>query len=267
LFINPVQAPVQCPVVFSGFLVILPEIKFRKTLKYPCNIHSTMKNILFYKFTPIKNIKAVRDAQFELCKDLGLFGKVVLAEEGVNGCLSGMEDCVEDYMKETQALLGPIEFKVTEASDQDFRRLWVKIKPQIITTRVWDAKIENKGDYIEPEELKELLDKGEDVVIVDARNGFEFDFGRFKGSISPDIKKFSEFPKVAEKLKGNEDKKIVTYCTGGIRCEKASAYLKEQGFKNVYQLHGGIIKYGQKVGNDHWEGKCFVFDKRETVDF
>ncbi len=224
-----------------------------------------MKNILFYKFIPIEGVKSFRDRQHQLCADLGLFGKVVIAKEGINGCLSGMEECVDDYKKETMEELGEIEFKETLASDQDFRKLWVKIKPQIITTRHWDAKIENKGDYIEPEELKELLDDGEEIVLVDARNEFEHEMGHFKGSIHSDIKKFSEFPKLAEKLNEFKGKKIVTYCTGGIRCEKASAYLKEKGFSNVYQLHGGIIKYGQKVGPGHWEGKCFVFDKRETV--
>lgn len=223
-----------------------------------------MKNILFYKFIPIKDVKVFRDKQYELCSELGLFGKVIIAGEGINGCLWGIEECIDDYKKETTKNLGEIEFKETLGGDQDFRRLWVKIKPQIITTRHWDANIGNKGDYIEPEELKELLDNREDIILLDARNQFEHEYGRFNNSIPSETRRFSQFPKVMEKLE-DKDKKIITYCTGGIRCEKASAYLKENGFKNVYQLHGGILRYGQKIGTEHWEGKCFVFDKRELI--
>lgn len=224
-----------------------------------------MKNVLFYKFIPIQDVKAARDRHYELCLSLGLLGKVVIAEEGLNGCLSGEEDKISEYIKQTTKDFGEIDFKLTEASTQDFRRLWVKIKPQIITTRHWNADIQNKGEYIEAEELKEMIDKGEDFVLLDARNKFEYNHGHFKNAIASNTRKFSEFPKLAEKIKEHKDKKIVTYCTGGIRCEKASAYLKEQGFEKVYQLRGGILTYGKKVGEAHWEGECFVFDKRELI--
>ena len=124
----------------------------------------------------------------------------------------------------------------------------------------------HKGKYIEPKELKQRLDKGEKIVLIDARNKYETEIGKFKNAIDPEIEVFSEFPKAMSKLKALKNKTIVTYCTGGIRCEKASAYLVKQGFKDVYQLHGGIIKYGQDCGNSHWDGKCFVFDRRGAID-
>lgn len=141
--------------------------------------------------------------------------------------------------------------------------MFVRIRKEIVPIKT-SVDVQNKAAYIEPSELKRVLEK-EDVVLLDARNNYESKIGRFKNAILPDITLFSEFPKAVEELHLEKDTPIITYCTGGIRCEKASAYLIEKGYTNVRQLHGGIIRYGQEVGDDHWEGQCFVFDRRGAI--
>jgi UPF0176 protein len=128
----------------------------------------------------------------------------------------------------------------------NFKRLLIKKREEIITSKL-KVNLENTGEYLEPEELKELLDNKEDLLLVDARNEYEYEVGSFVGAINPKIDVFTEFPKLAKELEEKKNKTIVTFCTGGVRCEKASAYLKEQGFEKVYQLHGGIIRYGEEV--------------------
>ena len=141
----------------------------------------------------------------------------------------------------------------------------VKLKKEIISTR-FGADIKNKAEYIEPQELLKKYENKEDFVIIDARNDYEFDVGHFQNSVKLPIKTFQDFPKGVKTIGNLKDKEVITFCTGGVRCEKASAYLKQQGFKNVKQLHGGIIKYGEIVGDKYWNGKCFVFDERGAIE-
>jgi UPF0176 protein len=227
-----------------------------------------MKNVLYYKFVKLQDLEKLQSNHENVCKKLNLLGKVILAPEGINGCLSGEENNIEAYVKfiKKEFSIKDIDIKITNTKEHNFRKLWIKIKPQIIGTKNWNANIENTAEYIEPSELKKLLDNKEEVYIIDARNNYEYDSGHFSNALYPNIKTFSVFHDLIKDLEHLKDKQIVTYCTGGIRCEKASAFLKENGFTNVKQLHGGVINYAKKNGSSHWEGKCLVFDNRNELD-
>lgn len=230
----------------------------------------TMLNVTFYKYVQIENPDQLKETLQDLCKSLNIMGRILLGSEGINAAITGEEKSIELFesaIKEVQEF-SDIDFKKTITKGHDFKKLTIRIKKEIVTSRFEGVKIEKKANYIEPKELKRALDNKEDVILVDARNDYEYKIGRFRNAINPEIKIFREWPEAVKKLneiKEIENKKIVTYCTGGIRCEKASAYLQEQGFDNVFQLHGGIIKYGLECGDTHWEGKCFVFDNRGAV--
>ncbi len=228
-----------------------------------------MINILFYKYVDMGSEEVLKKFQIRhlaLCKRLNLKGRVLIASEGINGNLTGEDKNIEEYKKELHKdpKFSDIEFKEGPTANHNFRKLFVRIKKEIVTSG-FGIDTTNKGKYVEPEELKQWYDNKEDFVIVDARNDYEYKIGRFKNAINLKLNTFKEFPKAAKELSKYKDKKIVTYCTGGVRCEKASAYLKQHGFKNIHQLHGGIIKYGEKLGDTHWEGKCFVFDTRGAI--
>jgi len=226
-----------------------------------------MKNILFYKYINIKEPEILNEEQFNLAKSLNLLGTILVASEGINGCLSGNEKDLEEYKKimRKDKKLSDIKFKEGPANKHTFKRLHVRVRDEIVSSK-FKADIKKAAHYIEPIELKELLDKNENIILLDARNNYEYNIGKFKNAIHLDLDTFREFPIKIKQFKKIKNKKIITYCTGGIRCEKASAFLRENGFENVYQLHGGILSYGKEVGNAHWEGKCFVFDTRGAVD-
>jgi UPF0176 protein len=230
-----------------------------------------IKILLYYKYVPIDNPEEVKDMQKALCQRLDIKGRILVSAEGINGTVAGEESAINEYMAETEkeAAFNDIEWKVSWADEQVFPRLRVLVRDEIVTLGVKregaDVSLENKANYIEPEELLELYEKNADFVIVDARNEYEGEIGAFKNSITPSIDNFRDFPAFAKELEQYRDKEIVTYCTGGVRCEKASAYLRENGFKSVRQLHGGIHEYGKKVGGKYFEGEMFVFDKRLHV--
>lgn len=233
--------------------------------------------LLFYLYIPIAQPDELLIRQKALCQSLNLKGRIILADEGINGTLAGEAQAVLEYQRALEKELGTtdIEWKTSQASEQVFPRMSIKVRPEIVTLgqkkQGRDVLIENKAHYIEPEELLELYEKGEDFLILDARNEYEARIGKFKNAIVPPIDTFKEFPAFAQSIADYKDKYIVTYCTGGIRCEKASAYLREQGFNKVKQLHGGVHTYAEKTGGKHFEGELFVFDKRlhmpvNTVD-
>ena len=242
--------------------------------------------LLFYKFQKIKNPEYFARKYKRACKKLGICGKVLIAKEGVNGSISGTKEQVEKYKEFLLSQNGfeDVKFKEETAFKHPFTKMNVRVRKEIISLKK-KININKKGKYLAPKEFLELYNKDdinckdnknlkkedknkESVIILDARNYYEYDLGRFKNAINPNIKTFREFPLFIEKFKKNfsekeiKNKKIVMYCTGGIRCEKASAYMKEQGFENVYQLEDGIINFCQQFPNTVWEGKCFVFDKR-----
>jgi len=218
--------------------------------------------ILFYQFKKIENPIKLRKEQLELCNKLNLKGKLLIAKEGINGSFSGTKQQIAKYKSNLKKQFKDIEFKEETALDHPFNKLEIKVKNEIIRM---DKKLNmnNIGKHISPKEFLKLS-KNKEVVILDARNNYESDAGKFKNAVTPDIDSFREFPNFVDNMKISKDTPIAMYCTGGIRCEKASAYMIQQGFKNVSQLHGGIINFCQKLPNTIWEGTCFVFDKRLT---
>jgi UPF0176 protein len=232
---------------------------------------SAFKILLYYKYVKLVDPEAIKDAQKELCQRLELKGRILVSEEGINGTVAGLTANVDSYIAETEnnpAFRG-MEWKISWADEQVFPKLKVVVRDEIVTLGVKkngpDVSIENKAEYIEPEELRQLYENNKDFVIIDARNLYEAKIGKFKNSIAPPIDNFRDFPAFAKQLEPYKDKDVVTYCTGGVRCEKASAYLREHGFKKVRQLHGGIHEYGQKAQGKYFEGEMFVFDKRLHV--
>ena len=226
--------------------------------------------ILFYKFKKIENTEKFRKEQLEYCEKLGVMGRILVATEGINGSISGTREQIDTYKKYITSLEGfdGIIFKEDEVLNHPFTKMQVKIKKQIINFGI-EVDMSKKGQYLEPDELMKWYESetpGEDFVVIDTRNDYEYKVGRFKDSVHLNIKTFREFPEKIKELEHLKDKKIITYCTGGIRCEKASSFMKEQGFENVYQLKDGILTYGKEHPDTFWEGKCFVFDKRMFQD-
>ncbi len=226
-----------------------------------------MKNILFYKYVHIKNLEAFRLQHLDFCIALGLKGKILVAEEGINGCVSGDDEAILQYIDymHKDPRFADIDFKEGYTTKHTFKKMFVRIRKEIVTSGMDVNVFRESGRYVEPQDFKKMLDSGEELILIDARNDYESKIGRFHNARTPPLKTFREFPKVAEELQDKKDKKIVMYCTGGIRCEKATAYFVKQGFTNVFHLHGGIIKYGEVCGDAHWEGKCFVFDERGAI--
>lgn len=226
--------------------------------------------LLYYCYAPIEDPEKFREDHHFFCAELGLRGRIIIASEGLNGTVSGCEDTCNRYMEVVKSMKGfeNIEFKIDESNEMAFDKLHVRVKSEIVNSGLTEVNpLEKTGKYIEPGEFREVLrHNDDDTIILDVRSNYEHNVGKFKDAVTLDIENFRDFPEKVEKLKEFKDKKIITYCTGGIKCEKASAYLLEQGFENVYQLHGGIIKYGMEAEGEDFEGKCYVFDKRIVKD-
>ena len=224
--------------------------------------------LLYYCYAPLENPEQFREEQHRLCLALDLRGRIIVASEGLNGTVSGTAANCARYMAAVKAdpRFAALEFKVDEVPGHTFQKLHVRVKPEIVHSSLRHVRPHEKtGHYLSPEEFKALKDR-DDVVVVDVRSDYEYNLGRFKNAVTLDMENFRDFPERVEQLKEFKDKKILTYCTGGVKCEKASAYLLEQGFENVYQLHGGIIKYGIEAGGEDFDGQCYVFDNRVAVD-
>lgn len=226
------------------------------------------KVLLYYKYVEIENPTNLMRSQKRLCDKLGLKGRILISQEGINGTVAGREEDIDEYINTIVAdkRFSDIEWKVSFADMQIFPKMKVKVRDEIVTLGLSedDSKnsLDEKAAYIEPEELLELYEKGEDFLILDARNIYEAKVGKFKNAIVPPIDNFRDFPKFLEKISEYRDKTIVTYCTGGVRCEKASGYMRKKGFTDVRQLHGGIHRYSEKTGGKYFEGEMFVFDGR-----
>lgn len=225
--------------------------------------------LLYYCYAQIENAEAYRDEHHLLCLNLNLLGRIIVSDEGLNGTVSGLKEDCEKYMEALKAdpRFAKTDFKVDESDKHAFAKLHVRYKPEIVHSGLRHIDPNKRtGVHLSPEEFKALKDQ-EDVVVLDVRSDYEHSVGRFKNAVTLDIENFREFPDKVNELKEKyKDKKVLTYCTGGIKCEKASAFLLDQGFENVYQLHGGIIKYGMEAGGEDFEGKCYVFDNRVAVD-
>jgi UPF0176 protein len=224
--------------------------------------------LLYYCYSPIADPDEFRDQHHQLCLDLNLVGRIIVAAEGLNGTVSGKTADCEAYMQAVKAdpRFADIDFKIEYSDKLGFQKLHVRVKPEIVHSSLTHIDPRQRtGVHLEPSEFKKMKDQ-DDVVVLDVRSNYEHSVGRFKNALTLDMENFREFPEKVAELEKYKDKKIVTYCTGGIKCEKASAFLLEQGFENVYQLHGGIIKYGIEEGGEDFEGKCYVFDNRVIAD-
>ncbi|MGM9922842.1 MAG: rhodanese-related sulfurtransferase [Bacillus sp. (in: firmicutes)] len=227
--------------------------------------------LLYYLYVPIENPEEFAAEHLKFCKELGLKGRILVGAEGINGTVSGTVEQTDRYMDmmKNDPLFSDIVFKVDEVDSHVFKKMHVRPRKEIVSLKLEDDVNPNDltGKYLSPVEFFEAM-KQDDTVIIDARNDYEFDLGHFKGAVRPDIKNFRDLPQwMRENKEMFADKKILTYCTGGIRCEKFSGWLVREGYEDVAQLHGGIVTYGKDslVQGENWDGQCYVFDERISV--
>jgi UPF0176 protein len=236
------------------------------------------KILLYYKFVPIADPTAVVLWQKTLCDSLGLRGRILVSSHGINGTVGGDISKLKTYIKATKMFAGfkDTVFKWSEGGSEDFPRMSVKARPEIVAfgasdeLKVDENGVVGGGKHIKPHKLNDFLEKHKDAVFFDGRNAHEAAIGKFKNAIVPDTHTSRDFISELESSKYDDikDKPVITYCTGGIRCEILSALMKNRGFKDVYQIDGGIVKYGEAFGDDGlWEGSLRVFDDRMTVEF
>ncbi len=226
------------------------------------------KVISFYKYVTVDEPEKIANDCLNWCNQNGVNGKIYFAKEGINGSVFG-DDAItsnfKDYLR-SYNIFEDIWFKETPTDKIAFTRMHVRVKNEIVNSGLQNTKLENTAPKLAPEQLLKFYEEGKDFVIVDARNWYESKIGKFKNAITPQITHFREWPKVVESLEPYKDKTIVTYCTGGIRCEKASAYMREKGFNNVFQIDGGILNFIQQFPDTYWEGGMFVFDDRKVFE-
>ncbi len=228
--------------------------------------------LLYYNYTKIENPEQFAKEHLALCKSLGLKGRILVAEEGINGTASGTIEATQQYMDwmHNDERFKDTWFKIDESEGHAFRKMFVRPRKELVALNLEEDvdPLRLTGEYLDPKAFKEaLLD--EDTIVLDARNDYEYDLGHFRGAIRPDIRNFRELPEwIRENKEKFMDKKVVTYCTGGIRCEKFSGWLLREGVENVAQLHGGIATYGKdpEVKGEMWDGKMYVFDDRISVE-
>ena len=227
-------------------------------------------NIAAYRFVALSDLAQLRAALRTRCEELGLKGTILIASEGINLFLAGASGRVEDFLQtlRADARFAPIEVKRSWSTAQPFGRLLVKIKREIVSMRRPEINPGVAGaPRLAPQELKRWLDAGRAVALLDTRNQFEVDLGSFENALALGLKSFSDFPRATAALPQELKRQpIVTFCTGGIRCEKAAPWLISQGFHEVYQLDGGILNYFEQCGGAHFRGDCFVFDQRVALD-
>ena len=237
------------------------------------------KIILYYGFAPVADPEALRLWQTTLCESLGLKGRILISRHGINGTLGGDMSALKKYVKQTKQYPGfkKIDFKWSDGTGDDFPRLSVKVREELVSfgvaneIEVDENGVIGGGQHLTPEEVHNLIQtRGDEVVFFDGRNAYEAKVGRFKNAVVPEVKTTKDF--LSELDSGKYDhlksKPVVTYCTGGIRCEILSTVMKQRGFEEVYQIAGGIVRYGETFRDQgYWEGSLYTFDGRMTVDF
>lgn len=240
---------------------------------------ATPKIVLFYVFTPLPDPDAIRLWQLAVCESLGLRGRIIVSPHGINATVGGDLPDVKRYVRATRTYpaFAGADIKWSEGTGDDFPRLSVKVRSEIVTFGVPDEVVVTEdgvvdgGAHLSPEELHELVaEHGDDVVFLDGRNEIEAQIGRFSGAVVPPVTTTRDFVPYIDSgaLDDFKSRPLVTYCTGGVRCEVLTALLRNRGFTQVYQLDGGIVRYGEKYGDDGlWEGSLYVFDSRMSVDF
>jgi UPF0176 protein len=222
--------------------------------------------ILFYKYVPIAAPESLADEQRGLCARLGLKGRVLIASEGINSTLAGPAAAIDEYVSalHRDKRFADVAIKVSHGDAATFPKLVVKVRKEIVTLGAGPLTPDHHN-HLSPADWKRMLEEDDDVMLLDVRNRYESEAGRFQDAVVCQIEHFRELPDYVSELEHLKRKKVLMYCTGGIRCEKASALLRSRGFDEVYQLEGGIVTYQEQFGNEHWQGECFVFDQRMTV--
>ena len=224
----------------------------------------------FYKFTPVDNVSRAKEELDDVLTETDVRGTILVADEGVNGTIAGPAAQIQLALDAIRKVSGggELDYKVSYADENPFYRLKVRLKKEIVTMGVPGIDPNSVvGTYVEPEEWNDLI-QSKDVVVIDTRNDYEVSIGTFDGAVDPHTTTFREFPKWFDEFrKENTEAKIAMFCTGGIRCEKASSYVKQQGVSEVFHLKGGILKYLERIPEDQslWKGDCFVFDNRVSV--
>lgn len=228
--------------------------------------------LLYYKYTPIDNPAAFHAEQLALCKKLNLLGRIIIAPEGINGTLEGTKEKTQEYidLMRRDPRFADIDFKRSVGTGTAFPRLAIKVRAEIVSLHLAEedfSPTQVTGKYLPAEELHAWIQNKKEFYIIDMRNDYEHKIGHFENSILPALKNFRDLPKILPTLEHLKDKTIVTVCTGGVRCEKASGFLVKHGFKNVYQLQNGIVTYMEKYPEEDFKGQLYVFDGRITMAF
>jgi UPF0176 protein len=228
--------------------------------------------LLYYKYVKIKYPKREMKVQRKICEELDLTGRIIVSPEGINGTVEGLTENTEKYIEymSKNKRFADINWKKSKGTGNAFPKLSVKVRPEIVSLHLGDMDFDpNKvtGKYLTAEELHEWFETGKEFYIVDMRNDYEYLSGRFENSVLPGLENFRDLKKELPKLEHLKDKTVLTVCTGGVRCEKASGFLMMSGFKDVYQLKNGIVTYMEKYPNEHFKGKLYVFDGRVTMGF
>lgn len=227
--------------------------------------------LLYYHYTAIENPEMFANEHLAYCKSIGLKGRILVASEGINGTVSGTIEQTNAYIEHMNAIpmFEGIVFKVDESDQHAFKKMHVRPRPELVNLSLEDDidPRQMTGRYVEPADFYEQM-QSENTIVIDARNTYEYDVGHFDGAVRPDIESFRELPQwIRDNREMLEGKRILTYCTGGIRCEKFSGWLVREGFEDVGQLHGGIVTYGKDsvAKGQLWNGQCYVFDERLVV--
>jgi len=235
------------------------------------NSEKPYRVLLYYKFVPIHGYALFAQHHYHLCWLLGVRGRILISPEGINGTISGTTEQTECYINtlSMDVRFADMQFKIDEVNTHVFDKLFIRVKNELVTFRIGEngSPLKQTGTYLSPEEWYETMQR-DDVLILDGRTDYEYDLGHFKNAIRPPVKSFRDFPVwIRENLSSYKDKTILTYCTGGVRCEKLTAFMLSEGFDHVAQLHGGIVTYGKddRIKGKLWDGLCYVFDQRIAV--
>ncbi|MEX0648396.1 MAG: rhodanese-related sulfurtransferase [Balneolaceae bacterium] len=223
--------------------------------------------ILYYFFNKIEDPERFCKNHKKFLKELGVKGRVYISDEGINGTLGGTPEQIQEYKEYVWGIEGfeATEFKTDRENAVPFAKLVCKVREEIVSIHVEDLDPQEGGHYLSPAEWRNVIESGQDYVMIDVRNNYESKVGHFKGALTPDVENFYQFPQWLDEADIPKDKKVLMYCTGGIRCEKFSVLMKKKGWDDVNQLHGGILTYAKEEGGEHFKGKCFVFDDRLVV--
>ena len=228
--------------------------------------------LLFYKYVPVEDPELLQQEQKQLCQDNNLTGRIIVSQEGINATVEGTKKDTQKYLDHYLAdpRFAKTHIKRSPGTGDAFPRLSIKVRPELVSLGLGQDDVDPNqvtGKRLTPEELHQWFNSEKDFAIIDMRNDYEYESGHFQNSILPNLKNFRDLKKEITNLQKVQNKKILTVCTGGVRCEKASGFLKQQGFKDVYQLDGGIVSYMEKYPNKNFRGKLYVFDKRKVIGF